>query len=75
MAKENSKAAEKPAAEIREMEQTYTVEELAAAAANVFGETISSDFVIAALRSAGITETTKGKAKELVQNFMKKEVQ
>ena len=47
----------------------YTIEELAAGAKTVFPG-ISPDCVTAALRLAGITKTTKEKAKEIVDKFV-----
>lgn len=51
----------------------YTVEELTAAAKTVFPG-ISPDCVTAALRMAGVTQTTKEKAKELVKKFVNEPV-
>lgn len=47
----------------------YTVKELAAGAKTVFPG-ISPDCVTAALRMAGVTKTTKEKAKEIVEKFV-----
>lgn len=47
----------------------YTVEELTAGAKTVFPG-ISPDCVTAALRLAGVTKTTKEKAKEIVDEFV-----
>lgn len=47
----------------------YTIEELTAGAKTVFPG-ISPDCVTAALRLAGITKTTKEKAKEIVDKFV-----
>lgn len=47
----------------------YTVEELTAGAKTVFPG-ISPDCVTAALRLAGVTKTTKEKAKEIVDKFV-----
>lgn len=51
----------------------YTVRELAAAAKTVFPG-ISPDCVTAALRMAGITKTTKEKAREIVTKFVSEPV-
>lgn len=51
----------------------YTVKELAAGAKTVFPG-ISPDCVTAALRMAGVTKTTKEKAKEIVDKFVKEPV-
>lgn len=50
----------------------YTAEELSAGAKNLFN--VRSECVAAALRAAGITKCTVSKAKEVVAEFMKKEV-
>lgn len=47
----------------------YTVEELTEGAKTVFPG-ISPDCVTAALRLAGVTKTTKAKAKGIVDNFV-----
>ena len=47
----------------------YTVEELTAGAKTVFPG-VSPDCVTAALRLAGVTKTTKEKAKEIVDNLV-----
>ena len=47
----------------------YTIEELTAGAKTVFPG-ISPDCVTAALRLAGVTKTTKEKAKEIVDEFV-----
>lgn len=47
----------------------YTIEELTAGAKTVFPG-ISPDCVTAALRLAGITKTTKEKAREIVDKFV-----
>lgn len=51
----------------------YTVAELAAGAKTVFPG-ISPDCVTAALRMAGVTKTTKEKAKEIVEKFVNEPV-
>ena len=47
----------------------YTVEELTAGAKTVFPG-VSPDCVTAALRLAGVTKTTKERAKEIVDKFV-----
>ena len=47
----------------------YTIEELTAGAKTVFPG-ISPDCVTAALRLAGVTKTTKERAKEIVDKFV-----
>lgn len=51
----------------------YSIEELAAGAKTVFPG-ISPDCVTAALRLAGITRTTRDKAKEIVDKFVNEPV-
>lgn len=51
----------------------YTVKELATGAKTLFPG-ISPDCVTAALRMAGVTKTTKEKAKEIVEKFVNEPV-
>lgn len=55
-----------------EAESQYTVQELAAAAKQVFHT--NPDIVTAALRMAGITKTTQKEAAKIVEAFRKREV-
>lgn len=54
-------------------EPTYTVEEFAANP-SIFGMAISPDIVTAALRVAGVKETTKSEALKLINKYKSKEV-
>jgi len=68
-----SKSTEKtPSQEPTIQEAEYTAQELAAAAEAVFKT--KPECVIAAFRVAGIDKATKTKAKEIVTNFLAKEV-
>lgn len=51
----------------------YSVKELAASA-HTFGDGVTSDCVIAALRVAKTDNATKETAKKIVEDFMNKEV-
>ena len=53
-------------------ESLYTVQELAACSAQVFGT--SPDIVTAALKVAGVKKTTQREASRIVEAFRKKEV-
>lgn len=55
-------------------EPKYTVAELAANPVAVFGKNITPDIVTAALRKAGVKETTKSAAITIVNKFRSKEV-
>jgi len=55
-------------------ESLYNVEELAEHASSVFGANIRSECVVAAFRHAGKTTAAVAQAKEIVNEFMKKEV-
>lgn len=57
----------------KQKESVYTMEELAANAEAVFHT--SPECVSAALRQAGITECTKGKAEEIVKEFRGRKVE
>ena len=50
----------------------YSAQELIAAARSAFG--VSPDIMAAALKTAGLTRATKAKARELAENFAKREV-
>lgn len=54
-------------------EPVYTAQEYAANAAAIFGAGVSPDIVTAALRVAGVKQTTKSEAISIVKNFRKKE--
>ena len=54
-------------------ESVYSADELAKAAASVFGTT--PDIVRTALRMEGVTEATVSSAKSIVRKFKKREVQ
>ena len=54
------------------VDDKYTVHELVAESANVFG--VPSECAVAAFRSCGKTEMTVAEAKQLIDRFMKKEV-
>lgn len=54
-------------------EPEYTVKEFAAKP-SIFGMTISPDIVTAALRVAGVKETTKSEALKLINKYKSKEV-
>lgn len=55
-------------------EAEYSAAEFAASASSVFDKGATPDCVIAAFRMAGVTKTTKSKAKEIVSKFLQKEV-
>jgi len=59
---------------ISAIETEYTAAEFAAASKNIFGKEVMPECVIAAFRIAGVSKATKTKAKEIVLQFMKKEV-
>jgi len=54
------------------VDDKYTVHELVAESANVFG--VPSECAVAAFRNCGKTEMTVAEAKQLIDRFMKKEV-
>lgn len=53
-------------------EPEYTMKEFAVSAGSVFGT--SPDIVTAALRMAGVKQTTKSAADKIINEFRKKEV-
>ncbi len=58
---------------VKQTESIYMAEELSANAGHLFG--VKAECVAAALKIAGISECTVSKTKEIVKEFMKKEVQ
>lgn len=58
--------------QVKQAEAIYTAEELSANAIQLFG--VQAECVIVALRIAGIKNCTVLKAREIVQEFLKKEV-
>ena len=54
------------------VDDKYTVHELVAESANVFG--VPNECAVAAFRNCGKTERTVAEAKQLIDRFMKKEV-
>lgn len=74
-AEQEAKTAEAATAEKTEPKQTesvYTAEELAESAKEIFGT--NYECVAAALKAAGISESTVSVAKEVVKAFTEKEV-
>ena len=71
MAKVDTKAGEKTP---KEAAPEYTVEEFASNAKKIFGEKVNADIVTAAFFVKGIKEATVSKAKEIVKEFVTKEV-
>ena len=71
----SKKDVDKPAIETsNQTEQIYTAAEFANASEIIFGKKIMPECVIAAFKVAGINESTKEEAKDLVDKFLKKEV-
>lgn len=58
--------------QVKQAEAIYTAEELSANAMQLFG--IQAECVTVALKVAGIKNCTVSKAREIVQEFLKKEV-
>lgn len=56
----------------KQAESIYTIDELSTNAKHLFG--VQAECVIAALKVADIKECTVSKAKEVVENFMRREV-
>lgn len=74
--KAEEKAVQSEQAEQEKSEQTesvYTIEELSANANHLFG--VRTECVVAALKAAGINECTVSKTREIVKEFMGKEIQ
>lgn len=65
---------ETPEVKAAAAESLYNVEELAEYASSVFGAGIRSECVLAAFRHAGKTTAAVAQAKEIVNDFIKKEV-
>ena len=56
------------------MEETYSIDEFAAASASLFEKGYSPDLVRAALKLSGKEAFTRAEGKKIVETFAKKEV-
>lgn len=73
-AKETTEEATVVKKEVQKSETEYTVSDFAKAAKQVFGAEVTPDLVTAAFAVNKLTSATKTKAKEIVADFIKKEV-
>lgn len=62
----------KPVSMDKQIESVYTLEELAGSARQLFG--VREECVVAALKAVNITECTVSKAKEIIEEFIQREV-
>ncbi len=64
----------KPVSDMQQIqtESVYTLEELSGSARQLFG--VREECIVAALKAVNITECTVSKAKEIIENFISKEV-